>query len=131
MPCIRDTRLALTGALIKRRVIYVGTMSGPGCLIIPCTRSTHVLKWIILMLFLMTEPIRHTLYPRYTYHVFDAIRFPNWCFKPVKRPCRSVGYRALFVLAVHIPGSEQLCRLESVGHSAFLKANSESVVPLL
>ena len=131
MPCIRDTRLALTGALIRRRVIYVGTMSDPGCLIISCTRSTHVLNWTILRLFLITMPIRPTLYPRYTYHVIDAIGFPNWGFKPVKRPCRSVGYRALFVLAVHIPGSEQLCRLESVGHSVFLKANSESVVQLL
>ena len=34
----------------------------------------------------------------------------------MKRPCQSVGYRALFVLAVHVPGSEQLCRLKSVGH---------------
>ena len=52
-------------------------------------------------------------------------------FLEMKRPCQSVGYRALFVLAVHVPGSEQLCRLESVGHLAFLKANSESVVQLL
>ena len=34
----------------------------------------------------------------------------------MERPCQSVGYRALFVLAVHIPGSELLCRLKSVGH---------------